>query len=153
MGGVFFLKDWNAGGGAGCPQVPLIKGNLNSPPCSYLRAGACLSSVAGWCNELHSRALDALQDGPCRAIMSTPAHQFMLPEPPSHKYGVGTCCPPKPLCGGSIYFISHSELTRSPRTSAPDPASHSVKDGPEAGLAWHQSVDVRAAEGRRGILG
>lgn len=43
------------GGGAGCPQVPLIKGNLNSPPCSYLLTGACLSSAAGWCNEFHSR--------------------------------------------------------------------------------------------------
>lgn len=88
---VLFLKDGNAGGGAGCPQVPLIKGNLNSPPCSYLCTGACSSSAADWCNELHRCTLDALQDGPCRAIMSTPAHQYMLPEPPFHKYGVGTC--------------------------------------------------------------
>lgn len=142
----FFLKDGNAGGGAGCPQVPLIKGNLNSPPCSYLHTGACSNSTAGWCNELHSHTVDALQDGPCRAIMSTLARQFMLPEPPFHKYGVGTCCPPKALCGGFHYFVSYSDATRSLRTSPPDPVAHGVKDGPEAGLACHQSVHIRVAE-------
>lgn len=77
----FFLLEYgNAGGGTGCPQVPLIKGNLNILPCSYLRTGACSGSVAGRCNELHSCSLDALQDGPCRVIMSTPAHQLMLPD-------------------------------------------------------------------------
>lgn len=131
----FFLKDGNAGGGAGCPQVPLIKGNLNSPPCSYLRTGTCLSSAAGWCNELHSRTLDALQDSPCRVIMSTPAHQFMLLEPPSHKYGVGMSCPPKPLHGASVYFISHSAVTQSPRTSVRCPGTRGAKDGPEPHLA------------------
>lgn len=127
------------GGGAECPQVPLIKGNLNSPPCSYLRTGACLSSMAAWCNELHSRTLDALQDDPCRAIMSTLAHQFMLPELPFHKYCVGTCCPPKSLCGGFIYFISHSEVTRSLRTLTPDPATHGMNDGPQASISRRQS--------------
>lgn len=138
------MKDGNAGGGAGCPQVPLIKGNLNSPPCSYLRTGACLSSAAGWCNELHSRTLNALQDSPCRAIMSTPAHQFRLPEPPFHKYGVGMSCPPKTLRGASVYFISHLEVTRSLRTSVRCPGVRGVKDGLEPGFAWHQSTYVRA---------
>lgn len=147
MGGVFFfffLKDGNAGGGAGCPQVPLIKGNLNSPPCSYLRTGACLSSVAGWCNELHSRTLNALQDSPCRAIMSTPAHQFRLPEPPFHKYGAGMSCPPKTLRGSSVYFIGHLEVTWSLWTSVQCPWARGARDGPEPGHAWHQSTYVRA---------
>lgn len=157
----FFLKEGNAGGGAGCPQVPLIKGNLNSPPCSYLRTGACLSSAAGWCNELHSRTLNALQDSPCRAIMSTPAHQFRLPEPPFHKYGVGMSCPPKTLRGSSVYFISHLEVTWSLRTSVQCSCARSARDGLEPGLAWHQSTYVRAVgfepwcriKGRREILG
>ncbi|KAM7417577.1 hypothetical protein PAMA_017288 [Pampus argenteus] len=37
------------------------------------------SSVAAWRNELHSHTVDALQDSPYRAIMSTPVHQFVLP--------------------------------------------------------------------------
>lgn len=74
----------NEEGGAGCLQVPLIKGNLASPPLflslqqALLLLGA-LSSVAAWRNELQSHTVDALQDSPYRAIMSTPVYQFVLP--------------------------------------------------------------------------
>lgn len=77
----------NEEGGAGGLQVHLII--WASPPPTRLFFFSSLqqalllmdvlSPVAAWCNELCSHMEDALQDGPYRAIMSTPVYQFMLP--------------------------------------------------------------------------
>lgn len=140
----FSLKDGNVGGGAGCPQVPLIKDNLNSPPCSYLFTGACLSSAAGWCNEFHSRtgcpAGRSLQSHNEHSGASIHAPRAAFPQI-WRWHMLSTKTP-----------LWRLHLPHQPFGANPIPSDigcqiqpHMV-DGPEARLAWHQSVDVRAAE-------
>jgi len=75
--------------------------NLSIPPLFYLCNKPCCLWMpwALWLLGVMSSTVDALQDSPYRAIMSTPVYQFMLPtkgppKPAFAKTWVGTACSP-----------------------------------------------------------
>lgn len=142
-------------GGTDCLQVPLIKGNLGSPPLSYICTETCFLPVpwALWLSAImSSRAtLDALQDSPHRAIMSTPEYQFMLSKSASTQTWGGHDLSSKPTIA-PIHFSSLSRVTVSPQGAMWYPCMCGWRDGPEprtginhftSGARWKTEAAIR----------